>query len=108
LASLMQMPGQRAQRLLELAAAHPLLEAAMAGLERRILLRQLAPLRARAQHPKDAVPHSAPIMPGTATIVRPPRRAQHRLHHLPLFVGQFPASTHRSDRSTPEHLQNAP
>jgi hypothetical protein len=34
----MQMPGQHAQRLLQFAAAHPLLKAAMAGLERRILL----------------------------------------------------------------------
>ena len=46
---------QHLQRLLQLAAAHPLLEAAMTGLEGRILLRQLAPLRSGAEHPKHAV-----------------------------------------------------
>ena len=71
----MEMPGQQLQSLLQFAAAHPLLKAAVAGLERRILLRQLAPLRPGAEHPEHAVQHGARVMPGTAAIVGPPRRA---------------------------------
>jgi len=103
----MQVPSQQLQRLLQLSAAHPLLESAMAGLERRILLRQLAPLRSGAEHPKHAAENGARVMPGPASIVSPPRWTQHRLDHLPLFVSQFPAAMHAADRSTPEHDQNA-
>jgi hypothetical protein len=51
LASLMQMLSQQAQCLNELALADPLLEAAVAGLVRRILRRHLGPLRATAENP---------------------------------------------------------
>lgn len=45
LALCVQVRRKQLQRLLQLAAAHPLLKAAMAGLERQILLQQLSPLR---------------------------------------------------------------
>jgi len=47
----MQVPGQPPQRIFQLPVPHPLLESTMAGLERRILFRQLTPLRPSAQHP---------------------------------------------------------
>ena len=91
----MQPRSQQFQRLFQLAAAHPLLEAAMAGLERRILLRQFAPLRTGAQHPQHAVQHRSRIMPRSATIIRSSCPTQYRLDDQPLFIGQLPASSHR-------------
>ena len=93
------MAGQCAERLLQLAAAHPLLEAAMAGLKWRVLLRQFAPLGSGAEHPQHAVEHGSGVMPGPAAQIGPPRRPQDRLDHLPLFIGQFPASSHRRRRT---------
>lgn len=90
----MQPRGQQSQRLLQLPAAHPLLESAMAGLEGRILLRQLAPLRPRTQHPQHTIQHRPCVMPRAATVICSPSPAQHRLDELPLFIGQLPASCH--------------
>jgi hypothetical protein len=66
----------------------------MAGLEGRILLRQLTPLRTRAQHPQHTVQYRPRVMPRTTTVIRPPRPAQNRLDDQPLFIGQLPASCH--------------
>lgn len=87
MASLVQVPRQHGQRLLQFAAAHPLLEAAMAGLKGRILLRQFTPLRSRAQYPEHPIEHGTRVMPWATAIIRSPLRTQHRLHYLPLFVG---------------------
>jgi DNA polymerase-4 len=64
-----------------LSAAHPLLESAMAGLERRIFLGQLAPLGSGAQHPEHAIEHSTRVVPRSSPIVGPPRWPQN-LHDL--------------------------
>jgi len=101
------MFGQLTQDQFQLAGAHPLLKTAMTGLERWILLRQLAPLRTRAQNPQHAIQNRTRVMPRPSTIVGPPCRAQHRLYQFPLFVGQFPAAMHAREWSTPEHNQNA-
>ena len=90
----MQPTGQQSQRLFQFPAAHPLLEPAMAGLEGRILLRQLTPLRPRAKHPQHTIQHRARVMPRTATIICPPSTPQDRLDDQPLFIGQLPASCH--------------
>jgi hypothetical protein len=106
LAALMQAPCQLLQRLFQL--SRPLLESAVASLVGRIFLRQLAPLRSRARHPQHAIQHRPRVMPGTATVVGPPLRPQHRLDNLPLFFGQLLASCHRRTRRQTEHPQNAP
>lgn len=98
LASLVQMPGQYAERLLELAAVYPLMKAAMTGLGRRIFLRQFALLRSSAQNPEDDIQYGVSAMSWTAEIVLPSPGAQRRFHHLPLFFVQCPAFTHRPDR----------
>lgn len=70
----------------------------MAGLIRRIFLRQFAPLCAGTQHPEHAVQHGPRIVPRSAAVILTPLGSQHPLHHGPLFVGQFPASRHRRVR----------
>jgi ketosteroid isomerase-like protein len=107
----MQMSRQHLQRLFQLSTADPLLESPVAGLVRRIFLRQLAPLRSRAQHPEHTVQHGAGFMPRTAAVVLPPSRSQHRFHNCPLFVSQFPASCHGTSRlsqSSPRITRNHP
>jgi hypothetical protein len=92
---LIQARGQPLQRLFQLARAHPLLETAMAGLEWRILVRQLTPLRSSTKYPEHAVQHRPRIMPRATTIVRSPSPTQNRLDEQPLFIGQLPASGHQ-------------
>lgn len=70
----------------------------MAGLIRRVFLRQFTPLRPGAQHPKHTVQHRASIVPRTAPLIRPPRWPQHQFNHGPLFVVQFPVSCHGASR----------
>jgi hypothetical protein len=84
-ASLMQMPRQKPQRFYQFSASHPLLKSAVTGLEWRIFLRQLAPLRPSAKHPEHPIQHRTRVMPRTTAIIGPPRAAQHRLYHQPLF-----------------------
>ena len=85
-------------RLFQHSAADPLLESPVAGLVRRIFLRELTPPRSGAQHPEHAVQHQPGIMPWTAAIVLMPMQSEQRLHYGPLSVGQFPASCHRRVR----------
>jgi len=66
---LVEQPCQQAQSLFELAGANPLLKPAMAGLERRILLGQLAPLRPRAKNPQNPVQHGPRVVPRPPTVV---------------------------------------
>jgi hypothetical protein len=106
----MQMSRQHLQRLFQLPAANPLLESAVAGLVRRIFLRQLAPLRSCAQHPEHTVQHGPRIVPRSAAVVLTSLGSQHPLHHGPLFVTQFPASCHgplRYPRAAPGSHENA-
>jgi len=98
---------QQTQRLFELAGADPLLKPAVTGLKWGMLLRQLAPLRSGAEHPKDAVQHGTRVMPRTTAVVLATSRAKHRRHQIPLFFGQLPTSSHRRTQRSSEHLQNA-
>ena len=90
----MQMSGQQAQRLNQLAFANPLLKTPVTGLVRRILRWHLGPLRAAAQYPEHTVQHCPRIVPRTAAIILTPGWTQDRLHQLPLFVCQFPTTCH--------------
>jgi len=101
LATFMQMPGQQAQHVNQLALADPLLKPAMARLVGRIFLRHLDPLRSAAKNPEHAVEHRTRVVPRTATVVLAPPWAQHRLHQLPLFLCQFPTACHRISAETP-------
>jgi hypothetical protein len=95
---LVQVPGQTLQSFFQLAVPHPLLETAVAGLVWRIFLRHLPPLCSGTQHPEHAIQHGASLMPWAAAIICPPHWPQHRLHHGPLFIVQFPASCHGASR----------
>jgi hypothetical protein len=72
-----------------------------------ILLGKLAPLRPGAQPPQHAVQHGTRVVPRTAALAGPTLRPQHRFHHFPLLVSQFPTATHRHIRRSSEHPQNA-
>jgi hypothetical protein len=74
----MQFLGQYAQDAFQFAAPHPLLEAAMAGLVRRIFVGQFAPLCPSAQHPQDSVEHGSRVLPRTTATVRTPLGPQLR------------------------------
>jgi hypothetical protein len=73
---LSQVGRQRLQHLAQRTVAHPLLEAALAGLVGGEALGQVLPARAAAQNPQDAVEDRARIPPGAAAPIRPAR--QHR------------------------------
>jgi len=78
------------QNLLERPVTAPLLEAAMAGLIRRIARRQILPRRAGAQHPQHAIENIPRISPGAASTIRaPPRLGNQRLDKVPLLFGQI-------------------
>jgi hypothetical protein len=51
----MQILGQQARRLYELALANPLLDSPVAGLRRRILRRRLGPLQTAAENPQHTI-----------------------------------------------------
>jgi hypothetical protein len=78
----------------------------MAGLERRVFVRQLTPLCTSSQDPQNAVKYRARVMPRTTAVVCSSLWPQHRFHHGLLFIVQFPASCHRRIRSCPERIQN--
>ncbi len=77
---------QGAQDAFQFAFPHPLLEAAMAGLVRRIFVGQFAPLCPSTQHPQDSVVHGSRILPRTTATVRPPLGSQEWLDQFPLGI----------------------
>ena len=105
------MPRQQRQRLFQLASADPLLEAAMAGLVRRIFLRQFAPLRSRSQHPQHAVQHGTCVVPRTAAVILAPCRAAAPVRPRPTVrhsVPSVPSSTHAEIQSSPRMHKISP
>lgn len=97
--SILEVPGQLTQHLVEGAVLHPSLKPPMARLVRRILAGQLAPLGARPQHPENAVPQRARRgggPPRPVLSLRLPLR-QERLHQRPLLFSQV----HFRSRVTP-------
>jgi hypothetical protein len=86
-----QVLGQSAQNPLQTAFPHPLLEATMAGLVRRILARQVLPARSGAQNPEHAVEHRAGIAPRSTASIAACFFPQQRLDHFPLGIAQVHA-----------------
>ena len=78
----------------------PAIEAVVGGRVRPVSLRQIAPWRACAQHPKDAV-ENATIL---AWLAASTARGQKRLDDTPLEVGQVVAHDPSSDVSQLESL----
>lgn len=77
------------------ASLAPAVEAIVGAGVRPVSLRQIAPRRARAQHPEDAVENAAIVLRfGTS-----PVRRQQRLDNTPLEVGQLVAHDPSSDVS---------
>jgi hypothetical protein len=91
--------GEALQEPIESAAALPLLKAAVAGLVRRVALRQIRPRGAGAQDPQHAVEHGARIGPRPATTIRSTARPKRRFEHRPLGVGEVHAA--RYDARSP-------
>jgi hypothetical protein len=72
---------------LERALTHPALEAAVAGLVRRLPLRQIRPLGSGSQNPENPIEHLATAASRSPASVGAPRHlANQWLDHLPLFV----------------------
>lgn len=81
---------QRVENPLQRPVPAPLLEVAMAGLIRRITVRQVCPLGSGAQDPEHTVPDLAQILPRAATtILAPPVLRQQRRDQLPLGVREI-------------------
>ena len=85
--------GRHAQDALQLARSDPVLEAAVAGLVRRIFLRQLAPPRSRAQHPQNSIEYSPHVLPRTIPIVGTSQGTQKRFDQPPLGIAKFPSAS---------------
>lgn len=92
LAAVAEVFGQALQQPIEPATALPLLKAAMTGLIGRVPRRQIAPGRARAQHPEHAVQHRPRIGPRPAPAIGAPPRAERRFEDRPLGVSQVHAA----------------
>ena len=84
----LQLFRQATQDAFQLALPHPLLEATMASLVRRIARWQVVPRRARAQDPQDAVHDGPRIGPRPAAPIRATARAEGRFEHGLLDVGE--------------------
>ena len=89
MATLFQVTGERLQDLLKDALAHPALEPSVAGLVRRVPVRQISPLGARAQDPENPVEHLPTAAPRASTSIGSTRHlANQGVYHAPLFVRQ--------------------
>jgi hypothetical protein len=87
-----EIRGERLEDASERAGADPALKAAMAGLIRRIAVRQILPGRAGAKDPEDAVQHIPRIAPRSpAPIVADSRLGEQRRQNGPLRVGKVHA-----------------
>jgi len=73
------------------AVASPAIEAIRTRLPRSVALGQVAPGRAGAQFPQDAVDHGTVIPPLAATLTT---RWEQGSDDAPRFLGQFPTSHH--------------
>jgi hypothetical protein len=72
----------------------------MAGLVRRVAIRQVMPRRAGAQDPQHPVEHRTRVALRAAAAVRPPLLFEQRLDDRPLLVGQVHARpVRRVDRN---------
>ncbi len=88
------------QEAIEAARSLPDLEAAMAGLVRRIAPRQIGPRRPGPEDPEHGVQHAAGGRPRPASAIRSPPWPEDRLEHGPLLVGQVHGRPVRRYRTT--------
>jgi hypothetical protein len=91
-----QLLRQHLQDALQFALSHPLLEAAVAGLVRRVFSRQLTPLRPCTQDPQDSVENRSRVLPRTTSTIGASLRSQDRFNQLSLGIVEFPSSSHGS------------
>jgi len=105
----MEVPRQSPQRLFQLPTSYPLLEPAVAGLERRISFGQFTPLRPGAQHPEHTMQDGACVVPWTTTPICSAQRPQHRLHQLPTVRRSAPnghaLKQSEISKASPEYFQ---
>jgi hypothetical protein len=95
-----QVLRQAREQVTEDAVLPPLLEPPMAGLLRRVAIRQVTPRRAGAQDPQHPVEHRTRVALRAAAAVRPPLLFEQRLDDRPLRVGQVHArAARRVDRN---------
>jgi hypothetical protein len=92
-----QVLGEALQQPVQTPRALPELEAAMAGLVRRIAGGQVVPRRTRAQDPQHAVHHGARIGPRSTAPVGATARTERWFEHGPLGVGQVHAVEYDGD-----------
>ncbi len=86
------------------AGADPVLKSSVAGLIRRIAVRQVGPGSRGPQNPEDAVEHGAVLPPGTPSSVWPARQLWHEGPvKVPLLVGEVTRMT-RSDVGHPDSM----
>jgi len=91
---LAQFLGQYAQRFLQLAAPHPLLEPSMHGLVRRIHAGQFPPLRPGAQNPQHSVQYLTRVSRRPAAPVGTLKKPQQRLQHRPIRIRHLSPRSH--------------
>ena len=73
--------------MVEDTASHPILKAAMAGLVRRVLLRQIPPLSARPERPENTFKDTTVVLAGTAAGLKARDRRNKRGNNCPLRIG---------------------
>ena len=90
--------------------ADPLLESPVAGLIRRIFLRQFAPLCAGTQHPEHAIQHGPGIVPRTAAVVLPPlgRNTRSTTAHCSSVSSQRPVIDTCGDQQSSPRMHKTP
>jgi len=90
LSACQQVLGKNSQDLHQRAFTHPLLESTMASLIRRKLVsRQLRPLRSSSQNPQHAFEDGARVGPGSSTSLAGRLGFNQRLQYLPLHIGKL-------------------
>jgi hypothetical protein len=73
-----QIRSKRFEYSLQNPGTHPLLETTVAGLVRRVALRQIGPRCAGAQYPEYPVQNCPPCFPRATTTVFSPRRLRYQ------------------------------
>ncbi len=85
--SCLHVESKRFKDVVEDAASHPVLKATMAGLVRRIVLRQILPMRTGLEHPQDAFEDAAIVLTRAAAGFKALQRRNKGCDNIPLRVG---------------------
>ena len=84
---LLHVESEGFENVVEDTASHPILKAAMAGLVRRVLLRQIPPLSARPERPENTFKDTTVVLAGTAAGLKARDRRNKRGNNCPLRIG---------------------